>query len=166
MLFPIFEKEYGQYLTVYKVPIAPGQLDPTVFYIDEQGSLPILLPIIQTQIAKDLEMFIGADQTHRIKGYYLVGPATIPGNKNRSGELTVLINLNKNIKDTELDSLHAETILQVAKELSNRLATGTTRKINYIPTIRSIDEFDYDGIYDIENNSWIKIPNGVTSNVS
>lgn len=162
MIMPVFEKKYIDYLTVYKVPIGPNQLDPTVFYHSETGEEPKLLPAIHAQISRDLEQFT-SNQPQRIKNYYLVGPATKPGSKSRTGELRVIIELNKNLMDVDIDGLAAEALLKLAKALSNRLATGTGRKIIYMPTVRSIDSYkNYEGIYDIPKFQWYRLPNGVT----
>lgn len=162
MLIPVFEKKYVKYLTVYKVPIGPNQLDPGVFYSSETGEEPKLQPAIQAQISRDLEQFC-SNQPQRIKNYYLVGPATKPGSKSRSGELRIIIELNKDLMDVDIDGLAAEALLKLAKELSGRMATGTTRAINYIPTVRPIDSYSaYEGIYDIPKFRWYKLPNGVT----
>jgi hypothetical protein len=162
MKFPLFEKKYSDYLTVYKVPIGPDQLDPTVFYMPETGEEPKLLPGIHTQIVSDLEKF-SSGQPHRIKNYYLVGPATKPGSKNRTGELRVIIELNKDVMDLDIDGLLAEEILKLSKTLSGKLAVGTTRKIVYVPTVRPISEYtNYEGIYDIFHFSWYRLPAGIT----
>ena len=94
MGMPLFEKKYANYLTIYKIPLAPGQLDPAVFYCPETGEDPVLLPGIHAQISKDLEQ-LTSSQHQRIKNYYLVGPATKPGSKNKVGELRVIVELNK-----------------------------------------------------------------------
>lgn len=158
---PLFEKKYVDYLTVYKIPIGPNQMDPVVFYSSELGEEPKLLPGIHAQITKDLEQF-ASGQPQRIKNYYLVGPATKPGSKNRLGELRVIIQLNKQLMDLDIDGLLAEEILKMAKALSGKLAVGTGRKIVYVPTVRPIESSDYEGIYDIPNFRWLKLPSGVT----
>lgn len=157
---PLFEKKYIDYLTIYKVPIGPNQLDPAVFYHSEIGEEPKLLPGIHSQIINDLEQFTSG-QPQRIKNYYLVGPATKPGSKNRLGELRVIIELNKNLMDVDVDGLLAEEIMKLAKELSGKLAVGTGRKIVYIPTVRPMEPSDYEGIYDVLNFRWFKLPSGV-----
>lgn len=162
MIMPVFEKKYIDYLTVYKVPIGPNQLDPTVFYHSETGEEPKLLPVIHSQISRDLEHFT-SNQPQRIKNYYLVGPATKPGSKSRTGELRVIIELNKDLMDVDINGLAAEALLKLAKELSGKLANGTGRQINYVPTIRPIDSYQaYEGIYDIPKFRWHKLPNGIT----
>lgn len=160
-MMPLFEKKYVDYLTVYKIPISPNQMDPVVFYSSEIGEEPKLLPSIHAQITKDLEQF-ASGQPQRIKNYYLVGPATKPGSKNRLGELRVIVQLNKQLMDLDIDGLLAEEILKMAKALSGRLAVGTGRKIVYIPTVRPMEASDYEGIYDIPNFRWLKLPSGVT----
>jgi hypothetical protein len=163
MLMPLFEKEYiKNYKIIHRIPIGPDQLDPTVFYHSETGEEPKMLPGIHAQIVRDLEQFT-SNEPQRIEGYYLVGPACRPGSKNKLGELTVIIVLNKRLMDIDIDGLRAEDILKLAKNLSGRLAVGTGRKINYSPTIRPIDKQQYDAIYDIANFKWVKIPNGLST---
>jgi hypothetical protein len=160
MLMPLFEKKYIDYLTIHKIPIGPNQLDQCVFCDSEIGDEPKLLAGIHAQITRDLEQFVSG-QPQRIKNYYLVGPATKPGSKNRTGELRVIIELNKNLMDVDIDGLLAEEIMKLAKALSGKLAVGTGRKIVYIPTVRSMQSSDYEGIYDIPNFRWLKLPSGV-----
>ena len=145
---------------MYKIPVGPNQLDPTVFYLS-QDNTPKLLPSIYSQIVKDIET-LTSGQPSRVKNYYLVGEATKPGSKNRSAEIRILVVLNKNIMDLDIDGLLAEDLLKLAKNLSGKLAVGTTRPIHYIPTIRSIETYDYEGIYNLFTNDWVKIPNGLT----
>ena len=156
----LFEKRLESYLTLYKIPLGPNQLDPTVFYFSETGDLPRLLPSIITQISRDIE-FIVDGQPSRVENYYLVGPALKPGNKNRSGELKVLVIINKKIMDVDVDGLSAEQLLRVAKRVSGKLATGTTRPINYTISVRDIEKDNYEGIYNLFTNEWVKIPNGL-----
>jgi hypothetical protein len=157
----LFEKKYVDYLTIYKVPISPDQLDPTVFYHSEIGQEPKLQQGIHSQVINDLEQFAG-DQPQRIKNCYLVGPATRPGSKQRTGDLRVIIVLNKNMMDADIDGLLAEEVMKLAKALSGRLAVGTGRKIVYIPTVRPVESSDYeDGIYDISKFCWLKLPTGL-----
>ncbi len=157
----IFEKRIEDYLTIYKIPIGPNQLDPTVFYFSETQNIPILLPSIHSQISKDLET-IASDQPTRIKNYYLVGPALIPGNKNRSSELRVIIVVNKEMMDVDVEGVLAERILRAAKELSGKIAIGTTRPIEYVITTREVENENYKGIYNLSTNEWKQIPNGLT----
>lgn len=160
-MYSLFEKKYVKYLTVYKTPLGPNQLDPFVFPVPMEGEEPKLLPSIHAQITKDLEIFVGG-QPQRIKNYYLVGPACTPGYKKRDGELRVIIVLNKDLKDLDVDGLLSERILKLAKELSGNMAIGTARKINYVITVRPIAETSYKGVYDIPNFCWTRLPSGLT----
>lgn len=156
----IFEKRLEDYLTVYKIPIGPNQLDPTVFSFSEIENTPRLLPAIHSQICKDVET-LAPDQPSRIKNYYLVGSALTPGNKNRSEELRVIIVINKDMMDVDTDGVIAERILQGAKELSGNHAAGTSRPINYVVTTRDVEDTNYNGIYNLSTNDWKRIPNGL-----
>ena len=157
----LFEKKLEDYLTIYKIPVGPNQLDPTVFAFSEDGQPPRLLPSIHSQIVRDIEMLV-SNQPQRVSHYYLVGPATIPGNKNKTGELKVIIVLNKNLMDVDVDGLVAEELLKLAKHLSGKLAVGTMRSIRYVPTVRNLETNDYEAIYDLFTSQWIKLPNGLT----
>lgn len=160
-MYSLFEKKYVKYLTVYKTPIGPNQLDPLVFPVPMEGQEPKLMPGIHAQITKDLEIFAGG-YPERIKNYYLVGPACTPGYKKRDGELRIIIVLNKDLKDLDVDGMLAERILKLAKELSGKMAVGTSRKINYIVTVRPIEETSYSAVYNIPTFNWTKPPSGLT----
>lgn len=153
-----FNRRLKKYLTVYKIPIGPNQLDPTVFYFDSLEHIPKLLPNILSQITRDVESIAG-NCAQLIKECYLVGPSLNPGNNNTSGALKVLLVLNKSMLDS--DGLLAENVLKSTKYLSGRLALQTIRPINYIPMIRTVDTSDYKAIYDLTANAWKKMPNGL-----
>lgn len=155
-----FNQKLKDYLTVYKIPIAPNSLDPLLFYFPETGEEPKLLPIIHAQITSDLQAFAG-EQPYRIKKYYLTGEAVLPGNENRKAELKVLIVLNKELMDLDIDGLLGEDLLKLANTLSNRLASGTVHPIRYLLTVRDPDPSQHEGLYDIAAQTWIKLPNGV-----
>ena len=149
------------YLTIGKPPIGPNELDPGLFRYSEVGQDPVLLPGVHAQIVNDIEMFCG-NQVQRIKKFVLVGDALVPGKKNRTCELKVLIVINKDLMDIDIDGLLAEDLLKMADAISGRLAVGTLHPIRYIPTVRDIREHDeYPGIYDILQHSWLKLPSGL-----
>jgi hypothetical protein len=155
-----FEQKLKDYLTVYKIPIAPNSLDPQLFYFPETGENPKLLPVVHAQIINDLESFVG-EQPQRIKKYYLVGDALIPGNNNRKSELKVVIVLNKDLMDIDLDGLLGEELLKLANALSNRLVTGTVHPLRYTLTVRDVDPSEHEAIYDIAQHCWKKLPSGI-----
>lgn len=159
-MIKLFEKKLKDYLTVYKTPIGPFDLDPSLFVYDPYLKAPILNPQILAQITKDLQSFSG-EQPSRINNAYVVGRSMKPGNKDRHSSLKVIIVMNKNIMDVDVDGLLAEEILKLAKSLSGRLAIGTTHPIDYVVSMRDIDTTKYEGIYDVLNSRWHKIPNGV-----
>jgi hypothetical protein len=155
-----FNKKLNDYLTVYKVPVAPDSLDPTVFYFPENGQRPKLQPAIHAQITNDIEMLVSG-QPARIKKYVIVGDIVTPGNKKRECDIKVLVCINKDIMDRDVDGLVAEELLKYANSLSGRLATGTLHKIRYVITVRDIEPKNYNAIYDIPNFDWIKYPSGL-----
>ena len=160
-----FDTKLKNYLTVYKVPIGPNQLDPTVFHFSELDNFPVLLPSIRNQILKDINGIVDEQISSFINGCYLVGPVTKPGQKSRTGEIRIIIVLNEKRISSDIDGLFSERILKAAKHASGNLAVGTTRPIEYTVTIRKIKDFDYEGIYDLATNKWLKIPTGVATNI-
>lgn len=156
----LFEKKLLSYLTLYKTPIGPNQLDPAVFCSSETGEPPSLQPGIHAQIVKDLNV-LSSNQPTRIKNYYMVGDVCKPGSKNRQSDIKVVVEMNKALMDVDFDGLVAEEMMKLANHLSNKLAIGTTHKIRYVLTIRPIDPEQYEGIYDIGKFNWFKTPSGL-----
>ena len=148
------------YLTVYKTPIAPDSLDPSVFYFPEQGGTPRLHPAIYTQISKDVS-FLTGEHTQRIKGCYLVGGALVPGNNKRTQNLIVVILLNKDLMDLDIDGILAEEILKMTKYLSGKYASGTLRRIDYKPTLRKESLDRYSCVIDLQSQEWVKLPSNL-----
>ncbi len=157
-----FNDKLKKYLTVYKIPIAPNSLDPTIFYFSEIGEPPRLLPGIHSQIINDLNFFI-SEQPTLIEKALLVGPCLEPGLKNKSADLKVLLVLNKKLMSMDVDGLLAEEILKLSSTLSGKLASTSLHKIQYLPTVRTIKEISesYSAIYDIQTLSWLKLPSGM-----
>ena len=158
------DKKLKNYLTVDKAPIAPDSLDASVFYFPDQGGDPRLHDTISSQIVRDMEVFCG-EQPYRVKKYYLVGDALIPGNKKRTKDLIVIIILNKDLMDLDLDGLLAEEILRLANQLSGNYARGTSRLLMYKPRLRDdvIGNKKYPGVYDLYSQQWVKLPSGLKS---
>lgn len=148
------------YLTVYKTPIAPDSLDPSVFYFPEQGGYPRLHPAIFNQMSRDIS-FLTGDQIQRVKNCYLVGGALVPGNNKRTQDLIVIILLNKELMDLDIDGLLAEEILKLLKQLSGKYASGTLRRIVYRPTLRKEALDRYSCAIDLHNQEWVKLPSNL-----
>lgn len=158
--FMLFEKKYANYLTVYKIPVGPGQLDPTVFYYSYEDYAHRLLPTIHAQIIADLEFFADK-QDYRIKHAYIVGSSVNPSSKSKKGDIRVIVEINANLKDIDVDGLASERVITTLKQLSSKIAHGTARKIVYTPTIRPVEKDSYIAIYDVVQNTWIKEPQGI-----
>lgn len=157
-----FNTKLKKYLTVYKVPLAPNSLDPTVFYFpDDTSETPILQRGIEAQINNDITHIAGTDAS-RIVRYVVVGDAVDPSSKDPSKDIKVLVQLNKNIMDVDVDGLLAEEILKLCNVLSGKIAVGSMRKIQYLPTVRPINTNSYEGIYDVFSRQWLKVPSNIT----
>lgn len=150
-----FNRKLKSYLTLYKPPIPPNGLDPMIFYFPDDGSLPHLHPRVQTQILRAVDQIVGG-QPARIVRVILVGD--VVNNKNRTADIKVLVQLNKQIMDVDVDGIAAESILNLCNQMSNSIALGTQRLIRYIPMVRSIDTKDYNALYDVIGTQWLKEP--------
>jgi hypothetical protein len=157
-----FDDKLKKYLTVYKIPIAPNSLDPTLFYFPETGEPPKLLPGVHAQILNDLNFFV-SDHPTVLEKIVLVGSCLQPGLTNKSADLKVLLILNKKLLSLDIDGILAEEILKLANTLSGKLASTSLHKIQYIPTIRTLEEVSktYSAIYDLYTSSWSKLPSGL-----
>lgn len=154
-----FNDKLKKYLTVYKIPIAPNSLDPTLFYFSETGEPPRLLPGIHAQIMNDLNFFV-MDRPTCIEKVFIIGDCLKPGNKNRSTDLKILLVLNKKLLDVDVDGLLAEEVLKLANTLSGKLAGTSLHKVQYLPTVRNADDIirDYSAVYDVQTSMWPKLP--------
>ena len=157
-----FNDKLKKYLTIYKVPIAPNSLDPTLFYFSETGESPKILPGVHAQIMNDLNFFV-VDRPAAVEKVFVVGKCLEPGNKNQSCDLKVLLILNKKLMDIDVDGLLAEEVLKLANTLSGKLAGTSLHKIQYLPTVRSVREIiqKYPAVYDIQTSTWPKLPSGL-----
>lgn len=155
-----FNKKLKDYLTFYKTPIAPDQLDPMLFYFPETGEPPRLHQGIHAHILNDMEMFCSGQPT-RIKTVAIVGDAVTPGKSIKNGEVRAIIVLNKDIMDLDVDGVLAEDVLRLANSLSKRYITGTTRNIRYSVSLRDLDPAEHVGIYEIPTQKWTKLPSGL-----
>lgn len=153
-----FNHKLKDYLTIYKTPIAPDRLDPSIFFFPETGETPRLLPGVHAQIINDLTAFVG-DQPSRITKALIVGSAVTPGSK-RTEDLTVLIVLNKQLMDIDIDGILGEEILKLTDALSGKLVGSSLRKIRYLPVTRNLEQLKqkYSAIFDVQTNEWIKTP--------
>lgn len=157
-----FNDKLKKYLTVYKIPIAPNSLDPSLFYFSETGEPPKILPGIHAQIMNDLNFFV-MDRPACIEKVFLVGDCLKPGNKNKSTDLKVLLVLNKKLLDIDVDGLLAEEVLKLANTLSGKLAGTSFHKIQYLPTVRNTNDIvrNHSAVYDIQTSAWPKLPSGL-----
>lgn len=153
----LFEKTYKKAYEQYnKKPLAPGSLDPYVFYFPENGSGPFLMPGIQSQIIEDIERINNAELPNvktRVWNFIITGPI-LNEKASKTCDIIVKVQLNtNNLVDTT-----KERILQTIKNINGKLAYGTLHPLIYIPTIRPLDLETLNGAYDPFKNLWVKKP--------
>lgn len=153
----LFDQEYkNSYLKYHTNPIPTNSLDPRVWFYPPQGGDPILNPTVKMQIFKDIDFINSAEEMYtknRVHEYVMVGPALENGSSEKS-PIIILIHINS----TNLSDLLKEKILNNIKEITGRLAVGTTHPIYYVPTVRKIDLEQYNYAYHPYTEKWLKKP--------
>lgn len=153
----LFEKNYKKILDQYnKKPLAPGSLDPSVFYFPEDGSGPFLMPGIQAQIVEDIERINNSELPNvktRVWNYIITGPI-LKEKASKKCDIIVRVQLSTH----NLADVTKERILHTIKDINGRLAYGTLHPLIYIPTIRQLDLKTLNGAYDPFKNLWVKKP--------
>lgn len=150
-------KSFSTFIQESVLDIPRNSLDPEVFQSTEDRG-PILNPAIKIQIIKDVAQFA---EIIPLKGYYMVGSIlTRTYSKNSD------IDVNVELYPEDVDDLVQEKLISIVKSLNGRLAVGTTHPINYYITLGSTDsENNFDAIYDIDNERWLKEPKLFAFNV-
>jgi hypothetical protein len=160
----LFEEIYKEsYIRYHENPIPPNYLDPRVFYFPANGEDPILQRGIQGQIIKDIHSINTAESDYtqtRIDDYIIYGPIL----KERCAKTAPILVLVK-ISTINLSDILKEKILNMIKNINNKLATGTTHPIVYIPTIRNINLEKFYAAYHPFTEKWLKKPRFLGENL-
>lgn len=130
------------------IDIARNSIDPTVWEFPEDN-LPIIRPTIKLQI---LDIIEAIDRITPVVKFYIVG-SILTKQYSPNSDIDVNVEI-----DPEIDDLTRETLFQFIKRANGSLAIGTTHPINYFIVQ---EEFDFDksqGVYDLANEKWLKIP--------
>jgi len=131
----LFENEYkDEYLKHHTNPINPNELDPTVFYSEQVGGDPKMVPGVRSQILMDIDAINAAENESvktRVFDYVVVGPI-LQKDSSKFCPITVYVKLNT----YNLDDILSERILNCIKVINDRRAPNTTHPLHYIPTTR------------------------------
>lgn len=151
-------KPFEKYIQESSVDIPKSNLDPTVFQFPDGGGQPYLQPSIKKQIVDALNNFEGYIQ---VEDVYIVGSI-----------LTKLYNENSDIDvnlittDANVDDLTTTQLLTIIRQINGKLAIGTTHPINFYIVLNAFDPINYDAIYDLRSDKWIKEPQNIELNIS
>jgi hypothetical protein len=153
----LFEKAYRDgYLKYHTNPIVPNSLDPRVFYFPPEGGDPTIHPTVKNQILTDVARINTADGdygTTRVKDYVLVGPVL---EANAADNCPIIIKLK--IETANLNDMVKERVLNIIKDINDKIIAGTQHPIVYIPTVRDFNYNEYDSVYHPYTDKWIKKP--------
>lgn len=152
----MFEKIFRElYVTESVLDYQRKDLDPNVFDFPESGH-PILKSGIKKQIVKNLE------EIHSIvpvMDCYLVG-SILTKKYNNYSDIDVTCET-----DSEPNPVAMENLSTLLSKINGELAVGTTHPINYYVLTGQSNHENFNAIYDILNDKWIKEDEGETFNV-
>ena len=152
-------KKFDLYVQESAIDIPKHSLDPTVFETANEVSEPIMHPSIKKQIIQGIQDF---ERLMIVNRCYVVGSILTKAYTSESD-----IDVNLEVNREEIDDLMEVKLLAVLKTVNGKLATGTTHPINYyILMAGDVDESSFDGMYDVMNEKWLKVPKDLPCNVA
>jgi hypothetical protein len=153
----LFEKALEDgYVKYHLNPIVPDSLDPRVFYFPPEGGDPTIHPLVKNHILTDIGRINTAEGdygTTRVKDYIMVGPVL---KQNASDRCPIIIKLR--IETANLNDMIKEKILNIIKDLNDKIVPGTQHPVVYIPSVRDFNIEEYDSVYHPYTDQWIKKP--------
>lgn len=152
-----FNQIYQDYLFILSdsvLDIPRNSLDPAVWSFPEGGGLPIMHAAIKNQILADITKI--NDIIH-VTDFFVKGSILTPQYNQRT-DIDVLVQVNKD----DLDDLKIQSLQTILSVINKRLAQGTLHPIEYYIQQMFHDE-PYDeefaeGIYDVANEKWVRVP--------
>jgi len=151
-------KTFSDFIKESVVDIPRANLDPTVFEFPDNDGEPFLRHPIKRQILRDMDDFIDIVP---IKRFYIVGSILTKFYGENSD-----IDVNIDIYKDDVDDLMQAKLIEIIRRLNGKLAANTTHPINYYIVLGDVNESDFDGMYDVQTDKWIKIPENVETNIS
>jgi len=148
-----FDSVYNNILNNYNesiVNVNRSTLDPTVFEINDSPNQPRLLPVVKYQILDGIQEIAS---TIPVQEIYLVGSILTNKYTNNSD-----IDVSIIVDSADVSKIDFEELLIILKRINGKLATGTTHPINFHIVKDSYDFSKTDGVYDVPNEKWVKVP--------
>ena len=132
------------------VDIPKNVLSKDVWDLDDSDN-PVIKQPIFNQIASGLNEI---EKIITLKNVFITG-SILTKRYNQNSDIDVTVE----VYDEDMNELTSGKVLMLIKNLNGKLAIGTTHKINfYILTDIAYNENNYEGIYDLKSNKWIKEP--------
>jgi len=128
--------------------IPRNTLDPEVFQFFDDGSQPILRDGIRAQILQGLQHF---SEIIQINAFYLIGDI-LTRNWVKKTPINVYIETDAEM----LDNISTAELLFSLNRHNGKLAVGTIHPVNFHIIPGQIDSDDYEAIYEIANERWLK----------
>jgi len=140
----------NMYIEESVVNVNRSTLDPNVFEINDNPGPPRLLPVIKYQIIDGIKEIGGAVPVQDI---FIVGSIlTAKYTDNCDIDISVVVD------ETDISRIDFEDLLVIIKRVNGKLASGTTHPINFHIVKDSFDFNKADGVYDVPNDKWLKVP--------
>lgn len=149
-------KTFFDYIKESVISLPRNSLDPNVFTFPE-GMAPILNTGIKKQILADVD---GINKYLTVKDFYMVGSILTKSYAENSD-----IDINVEVYKEDVDDVVQLKLLSIIKQMNGKLATGTSHPINYYIQLEDRDDDNFDGIYDVINEKWVKEPKSFSINI-
>lgn len=135
-----------------------GSLDPNVFQFNEDSGIPLMLPIIRSQIMYDVAII---DKLVRINRFFVIGSILTQTYTPRS-DIDVTVEVESKVEE---DDILSEKLNMLLKTINGRLAAGTQHPIHYYIVGGEYDLDKAEAAYDVMDQKWIKEPEAVDIDV-
>lgn len=150
-------QSFSKYVSEALVDLPKNTLDYKVFNFIE-GENPQLNPGIKKQIMKDI---FDIELIVPVKDFYIIG-SILTKHYNEKTDIDVTIEIDTQ----DIDNVTQEKLLTMARSMNGKLAVSTQHPINYYFVSTDLfDDSNFDGIYDVKNERWLKEPKEFNFNI-
>lgn len=132
------------------VDIERSDLDSTVFQYVPNKDKPVLQPSIKMQILEDLGHI---QEIVSVSSFFIVG-SILTKKYNADSDIDVTLEL----PPEEINDFNYEQLLSTLSHVNGHLAVGTTHPINYKIIKQPASFENYDAVYDVASEQWLKEP--------
>jgi hypothetical protein len=140
------------------IDLPRNTLDPVVFQFLDGDRLPILRDGIRAQVLHTVEQL---SEVIPIRYFYITGQV-LTKSWHENCDIDIQVETDAEL----MDNLAVAEIMYNLRRLDGQLAVGSTHKIRYHIHPGEVDQDEYQAIYDVSREMWIKTPEPMNPDVS